>query len=220
MALISETRDVTGFNEVQVSGWGEARIEQGETENLVIEADEAIMPKLSSEVLDGRLVLSFRMEWWEWISFWLSWLFMPDKDVVYHITLAEFKGAQVSGAGAIKAGALRGTDCRFGISGSGKIEVDALECDSVELRISGSGGVMLAGTAASQNIQISGSGSLKNADLATERTAIGISGSGSAAVNASQALDVDISGSGSVRYRGQPHITKHISGTGSIKGIA
>jgi hypothetical protein len=220
MATISETRDVTGFSEVQVSGWGEAIIEQGDTESLVIEADEELMPKLSSEVRAGRLVLGFRMEWWEWITFWWSWLFMQEKEVVYRVTLREFTSADVSGAGTIRAGALRAADCRFGISGSGKIEVDALQCDAVELRISGSGNVTMAGAAASQDVRISGSGNVKNVDLATERTHITISGSGSATISAAEALDVEISGSGSVRYRGQPRVTQHISGAGSVKGMA
>jgi len=42
--VISETRDVSGFDSVDVSTLGELTLIQGATESLVIEADDNLMP--------------------------------------------------------------------------------------------------------------------------------------------------------------------------------
>lgn len=216
MAVMTETRDVSGFSEVVVQGLGDATIIQGDEEGLVIEADEAIISRIGSEVRGNRLVLGLDLAWWEWLTWWFTWIFMPNKLVTYTIRLREFSGASISGSGTIEADELRAQSCRFGISGSGKVEIGCLEADSVDTRISGTGNIMMAGRARRQAIHISGSGSVQNSDLVTADTDIHISGSGKASVNATQSLGVNISGSGSVFYRGQPQMSQHISGSGRI----
>ena len=66
MAQISQAREVQDFDEISLRWPGELVIVQGEEESLVIEADEALLPKLRSDVRDRRLELTAR-SWWEWI---------------------------------------------------------------------------------------------------------------------------------------------------------
>ena len=68
MARITKTRAVQSFTEVIVQAYGDVVLEQGETEGVVVEADERMMPKLKTSVRDGRLFLGFRCRWWEWIT--------------------------------------------------------------------------------------------------------------------------------------------------------
>lgn len=216
MTLKTEARDVSGFSEVAVRGFGDAMIVQGDHEGLVIEADEEILPRISSEVRDGQLVLGLDLAWWEWLTWWFTWIFMTDKRVRYTVTLCDFSGASISGSGKILSDNLEGEACRFSISGSGTMVIDNLTAQSIGTRISGSGDIRMAGRAEKQQIYISGSGSVQNSDLETADTDIHISGAGKASINASRSLGIDISGSGSVFYRGQPQVRQHISGTGRV----
>jgi hypothetical protein len=216
MARKTEARDVSGFSEVALRGFGDATIIQGDHEGLVIEADEEILPRISNEVRGETLVLGVDLAWWEWLTWWFTWMFVPDKSVRYTVTLCDFSGASISGSGKVVADELQGEACRFSISGSGKVVIGRLTAQSVDTRISGSGDIRMAGRAEKQQIHISGAGSVQNSDLETGDTDIHISGSGKASVNATRTLDVNISGSGSVFYRGQPQTRQHISGSGRV----
>jgi hypothetical protein len=55
--VVSETRTVSGFNSVELSGDGKLEIEQTGTESLTVTADDNILKLLKSEVSAGRLVL-------------------------------------------------------------------------------------------------------------------------------------------------------------------
>jgi hypothetical protein len=216
MAVKTETRDVSGFNEVVLRGFGDATLIQGDKEGLTIEADEEILSRIGSEVRGSKLVLGLNLEWWEWLTWWFSWLFMANKDVRYTIRLRDFSGASISGSGKILAGDLCATTCQFGISGSGNVLIERLTAEAVDAHISGSGNIKIGGQATKQQLHISGSGSVQNSELETLDTDINISGSGKASVNATRNLGVNISGSGSVFYRGQPKVRQNISGSGRV----
>ena len=61
--LASVTREVGDFDEVVLSGIGELTITQGEKESLTIEAHERLLPKITTEVRDDTLHISFDEAW-------------------------------------------------------------------------------------------------------------------------------------------------------------
>jgi hypothetical protein len=78
----------------------------------------------------------------------------------------------------------------------------------------------LTGTAVEQTASLSGLGSYRAADLASDKAKVTVSGAGSATVWTRQSLDVTISGAGSVNYYGNPSaVSKTITGVGSVKQI-
>jgi hypothetical protein len=54
----SESRDVRGFDEVELRGVGNLSVRQTGSESLTVEAEEGILPDIRTEVEDGRLILS------------------------------------------------------------------------------------------------------------------------------------------------------------------
>lgn len=54
---VSETRPVTGFSRLLIEYPADVVIRQGQTESLVIEADDNLLSQLSSEVRGGQLRL-------------------------------------------------------------------------------------------------------------------------------------------------------------------
>ena len=55
--VITESRDVSGFDSVSLSGIGRVIITQGDDESLTIETDDNLMKYITSEVRDGTLEL-------------------------------------------------------------------------------------------------------------------------------------------------------------------
>lgn len=218
MALITETRTVKDFDEVSLRGYGDLEVEQAEGEqgSLTIEADELVMEKISTEVSGRRLILGFRMPWYEWMTWWFTWAFLPHKRVRYHLRTARVRGLSIAGSGSIRAGTLATDTCRLRISGSGRIAVEAVQADTVEASISGSGDIACGGSAASVRAEITGSGRIQAERLDARSVRAGISGSGGMSVAAAESLDVRITGSGSVRYRGAPRLSTLITGSGRL----
>jgi len=73
--MATETRDVSGFDEIDLGGSGRVLIAVTGTESLTIEAEDNILPLLTTEVRNGRLELGAKQS----IS--------PTREIVYTITV-------------------------------------------------------------------------------------------------------------------------------------
>jgi hypothetical protein len=204
MATVTQTRNVTGFSEVEIQAIGDVLLEQGDTESLIVEADEAFISRIKTEVRGRRLVLGWDVAWWEWLSYWwFMWLFIPNKRIVYRVRLKTVTGLSIRGSGTVTGQALQIERCELSISGSGRIQLDAITAQSLHTSITGSGDVELNGSAQQHDLRISGSGKARLSGLQTQQVTVTVSGSGSAWVDARQDLKVTITGSGEVEYAGQ-----------------
>jgi hypothetical protein len=200
MGLKSESRHVEGFSEVALLGHGELVVHQGSPDSLVIEADDTLLPRIESDVRGRRLHLGYRMPWYEWITWWLSWLFLAHRGIRYNLTAARVEGLFLAGSGRIAAG--------------------GLDTGSLEVGISGSGTMKCTGTAERVNAHIAGSGEIDTRELDAAAVSVRISGSGRVTVKARDTLEVRIAGSGDVRYLGAPRVTTHISGSGGVLQVS
>ena len=203
--LITETREVSGFDAIDLAGEGRLDIVFGDTETLVIEAEDNLMPLLTSEVEGGTLVLGST----ESID--------PTEDIVYSVTAVGLDRIRLSGSGDIVAPDAEGTRMTIELTGSGSVFLTDMDVDTVDAEISGSGDIELSGVAAQLEAAIPGSGSLNAEALSTDEADVSISGSGDAVVNVSEQLVADISGSGSIEYVGSPTVDSNVSGSGSIE---
>jgi hypothetical protein len=184
--VASETRQVSGFTGIDLSGVGEVFIEQGQSESLTIEADDNVLPVLTSEVEDSVLRLDQKPRT----------TVRTRNPIRYRVTLKDLTSLELSGSGSVSAENLR---------------INALRVD-----IDGSGTIDLAGSADEQRIEVSGSGQYDAAELSSRSVEVDISGSGKATVAVTEQLRVDISGSGTVTYSGDPQIDQSVSGSGRL----
>jgi hypothetical protein len=182
----SETRQVSGFTGIELSGNGEVTIEQGDPESLTIEADDNVLPVLTSEVENSVLHLGTEPRT----------TVQTRNPIRYRVTVEDLTS--------------------IGLSGSGSVSATNLRVDTLQVNISGSGMVNLAGAADQQELDMSGSGRYQAAELSSRSATIEISGSGRATVAVSDQLRVDISGSGTVTYSGDPRVDQSISGSGRL----
>jgi hypothetical protein len=185
--ITSESRQVSGFSKVELSGSGELTIEQTGTESLTISAEENLLPKLTSEVSGDTLVLRSTS----------NAKIIPTQPIKYSLTVKDLSG--------------------LAVSGSGSVTMSKLATAALSTNISGSGAVTASGTADQQDLKISGSGRYQAEQLTSKTVKVDMSGSGVASVHASDALDLHMSGSGTLTYTGDPkQVTQQISGSGKV----
>ena len=183
----AESRTVSGFTKVQVSGAGILNIAQTGTESLTISAEDNLLPLLTSDVSNGTLILGVKQG--QSIS--------PTEPITYTLTVKQLTSIDLSGAASINA--------------------VNIQTDALTISCSGAGTVTITGSAQSQSVTISGSGSYNARKFQTADSTVLISGIGSATVSASQTLNATISGAGSITYYGSPKVSQSVSGAGSIK---
>jgi hypothetical protein len=205
----TETRYVSGFQSVELSGIGTLNIVQGDKESLEITTDDNLLEYIQSEVSGRRLMLGTQ----EYINL------QPTNDVVYQLTVTDLNSVVTSGLGDVRMSSLETGDLQLVISGAGNITIDDLTADNVDLGISGLGNVELSGRISQQDVKISGAGNYKAKDLFSRVANIKISGTGSSTVWAADKLTVELSGMGSVDYYGDPILNMDISGMGKVNSL-
>ncbi len=184
--VVEESRDVSGFDEVELRGVGNLSIEQTGSESLVVEAEEDVLPKLTTEVVNDRLIIGPKP----------GTTVQTTKPINYKLTVEALDALEVSG--------------------SGDVEAQGINTDRLAVTIGGAGDVKAGGEADKQEIDISGSGAYRAENLESKEAKIGVSGAGSAIVNASEKLDANVSGAGSVEYLGDPTVEQDVSGAGRV----
>lgn len=210
--LITESREVSGFDRVELALEGELTLTQGGTESLTIEAEDNVMPKITSEVKNGTLVIGWDTD--------LSNRVETTKHIKLDLTVKELTGLSLSGSGSINSANLNTGEMDLTLSGAGEIQIANLTAEKLEVDLSGSGSFELAGQVSEQKISVGGSGEYQAAELESQGVKVEISGTGEVAVWANESLDVEISGTGDVNYIGAPTVTEDISGTGSVSPLS
>jgi hypothetical protein len=227
--VVTETYDVSGFDQVELETIGTLYIEQGDVDSLTVETDDNILPLLIVESGNGMLSLSDQA----------SGQLLPTAGIIFRVTVRDlslvaanssgniFVGpieadrleVQLNASGRVEMDAVTADEFSISSTGSGDMRVDQVTADTIETKMNASGSVELAGETDSHKVDIRGSGSLHAADLQTSETVVEINASGSATVHATEKLDVSISGSGDVSYYGDPALTQSINASGNLRSL-
>ena len=184
--VVSEPRDVSGFDAVELRGAGNLSIRQTGTEGLTVEAEEEVLPKITTEVKEGRLIIGPEP----------NTTICTNEPINYELTVDVLRA--------------------LGVSGSGNVEAEGISTGELAVTISGAGNVRISGEVDRQKVNISGSGKYRAQDLRSKEVEIDVGGAGSAIVNASDRLDARVSGAGSVEYVGDPTVEQDVSGAGQV----
>jgi hypothetical protein len=198
----SESRDVSGFDEVFLAGIGDLNIQQTGTESLTVEAEDNLLPLITTQVAGGRLTIGVKP----------GTNIRPTRPIRYQLTAIGLSGAGTVSASNLTAGAMTVTT-----SGAGKTSIAGLSATTLHVTLSGVGDVTISGQTQSQDVTLSGAGSYQAHDLASNSASVRVSGTGSAMVQVRDTLDAHVSGVGSVVYYGNPSVTKDVSGVGSVR---
>ena len=207
--IISETRPISGFTAVELSGIGTLIIEQGSKESLEVTAEDNIIKYLKSDIYGRNLRLSVD----DFVSI------DPTEEIIFHLTVKNLERIELSGLGNIEIEALKTPNLDLEISGAGSANIRDLQADSLNLDISGLGNVEIGGSVEDQRIELSGAGNYDAEDLESNKARIEMSGTGKAVLWVENELDVVLSGMGNLQYYGSPNLSTEISGVGTVKSL-
>lgn len=183
----TETRNVSNFNKVAVSGSNNVHIAKGTSFSVQVKGYTNLLPYFETELNGSTLELHFRNR-----------VSVSNNNIEVFITMPEIASLQSSGSTTAD------------IKGP-------FDSENLDVNISGSGDVLIEGAVANQfRLSVSGSGNLKAFAMVAIRADIDISGNGKAEISVTDHLKVGISGSAVVYYKGSPAIESNISGSGKL----
>ncbi|NIS80976.1 MAG: hypothetical protein GTO14_12395 [Anaerolineales bacterium] len=214
----TETRQVSDFDRVALTGLGELIIQQGDVESLTIDAPPEILNRIKTEVIDGKLVIRVSRHWLDWIGDVLTAGFTGMR-VRYNLTVKRLSGLRITGAARVKVGNIETDSLTLDLRGAGEVMIESLDAEQLDVDLPGAGKIRVAGRVTEQKITLSGAGSYTARKLESQKARVTLEGLGSATVWAVDELDVAIRGVGTVSYYGSPKVSKEIAGPGSINSL-
>jgi hypothetical protein len=208
-AQSSQTRNLSSFREVHVSGGFDVVLTKGNTESVNIESRNIDMENILTEVEGNKLKIYLKKGNYR------------NVDIKFVVTYKTLDAIHSSGSSEIVCNSdIKADNFSLHSSGSGNIKLASIDTGNFEIHNSGSSNVDVAGAARKQSYHISGSSKINAFNLKSEEAKISISGSGDVNINVSQNLEASVSGSGDIRYKGDPSVRNvRVSGSGNISKV-
>lgn len=210
--MATETRAVSDFDAIQIDGFGNLVITQGDTESLKIEAEDNILSHITSKVKGSTLYIGYEDNRWKTNIF-------PTESVTFYISVKDLRSIDLSGAADIEMETLKTDQLSLNVSGAGNTEIDNLQAERLDVTYSGAGKCRLGGEVQDQNIRFSGLGDYNADNLRSQTASVILSGAGNVEIWAEESLNIEVSGAGNVEYWGNPRVTQDISGIGNVQSL-
>ena len=204
--LISENREVSSFNQIDIEGVFNVVLTQGEKESVKVETDENIQPLILINVADN--VLSVKMK--------DSTSINKMKKINIYISVVDISKLTSNGVGSLKCPQkLKLKDFELITKGVGATDLK-LSVEKLTIHSEIVGALILSGEANEVVISHNGVGIIEAFELKAEKLSLHSDGIGSAEVYASKELTINSSGLGGVKYKGDPQV-KNIKNDGLCK---
>jgi len=225
--VVEETREVSGISGVELATLGHLTITVGDTESLIIEAEDNLMEYFVTKVSGGKLTIgtkpNIRLD--------------PKEPVNYYLTVTGLDTIQISSAGDIQAPDLVAGDFSIKISSAGDLNMGDLEAETLTVKINSAGDVTMGmlnadklevdigstgdlsiagGTVTTQDITISSTGSYTALELASDAADVRISSAGSVTIWVKDDLKANLSSSGDLHYTGNPTVDSTTNSSGDV----
>jgi hypothetical protein len=205
-----ETREVNNYTSLASHGSMDVQIAYGNSNSVVIEADENLLPYIETTVENSKLSIKTKK----------NVNLKSSSKIVVHVSMTKINSLQLSGSGNINGSGAFTSDGKtdIGVSGSGNLTLEFESFKDLDLSVSGSGNIDLKSSATNSiNAKVSGSGNIDCSSISSKDVEARLSGSGNIKVYASNSIDAKISGSGNVYYKGNAqNISSKVAGSGKV----
>lgn len=205
-----ENRIVGAFTAVNNGGSNIVEISYGETNSVMVEADENILPIITTTVKNGTLVIGSQN----------GSSYSSHHRLKVYITMSRVTGIEQHGSGNIIGSGNFYNDATTDIEvhGSGNIKLGFASFTNLQTSVHGSGNIELtAGKVENLDAATNGSGNLVAYAISSKNVKARTSGSGNVKVAPLTSLVAETSGSGNVYYKGSlSDINAKSSGSGKI----
>lgn len=210
--IITRTLNLSSFDKISPLVGIQINVSKGNTQSVSVTGDSNILDSLVTEVIDGRLGVSFRTSVVNcYTNYALNINIVVPSLVAFDqlgngtVIIGDFNNVlqlnvSNSGSGNMFIGAFKlATDFNVQLGGSGNITVTK---DFIALK--------------KYAVNLTGSGDFTACVVTAETCTVTLLGSGDAVVNAENQLNANIYGFGNIVYYGMPNITSFIVGSGQI----
>lgn len=187
--VVSETRQVSNFSRLTISSSADVTVVLGDTEGLTIEAEDNLLPYITTEVFLGDLTIGVK----------LGSAINPTRPIRVTLNAKLLDGLR--------------------LNGSGSIDLPGIDQNGLDIKIGGSGNILVSGATDDLTITLGGSGTIDCRDLVAQTARVRLNGSGTITVNATEKIDAGIPGSGTIYTTGAAAVTESVTGSGSIQPL-
>lgn len=206
--VVKQERSISAFTGIDVGGAFHVYITQGDSEGLIVEADENLLDVIETEVRGSTLKIRTSED------------IQDSKALNIYVTFKDLKELDISGACHLTSeNKLKLGDLEMDCSGASDIDLK-LSAANLDLDCSGASNMDLYGSAESIEMDISGASHVDASDLEAKTCTAEVSGASHGKVFVTGELSAEVSGAGSLKYKGDAVIKQHdVSGAGSMKKI-
>jgi hypothetical protein len=193
-------------------------LQQGEPEQLEIEADPDVLARIEVEVAGDRLTISNAGSWTDRLRDALS-TSLTRQQVTYRLAVRDLTQLKVGGMARVDMAELETEQLALQLHGACQMSIGQLAVRDLDVDLRGSGRVTLSGYSRRQRISVEGMVAYEAGKLRSEQTTVDIRGAGRATVWANDTLDIAIRGMGRVAYRGQPAVRQQVMPMGIVTAL-
>ena len=209
--IITESRNVSNFDRVEVCCGMELYLTQNGTETLQIEADDNILPEIETRVVDQKLEILYLDN--------NSINYQPTQPVRIYLTTTDIQAVSISGGGILDVESISSNSFELELSGGSNADIDRLEADSIHVNVSGGGDFQsnFINTGAI-DLELSGASDAWIDDISTNNIVVNCSGGGKVEIiGSAESSEIEMSGGGDFNAKDLQINTLviHISGGGS-----
>ncbi len=204
----TKTFQLDVFEKIEIDGSGKIILQQGNTQEVKLVADDNIIEFVNITVSRNRLKIKN------------TECFDSYGQLTVYVTIPNFKELTINGdADVSTAGLFTCDDFDCDLNGSGKVKLN-MNCDDITTDINGTGRIIYEGQCDTHDVNLDGSGILETTKMIARDFDIDLKGTGSAKIQALDDLNIKIDGTGNVYYKGKPkNLNTQINGTGKVQAI-
>ena len=203
---VTENRTISGVDRVELAIPAKLEIKQGSAEDLTVTADDNVLPYLTTNVSNGKLIIRYQPQV----------QVRPSQPPQISLTVKDLKGVQVSSSGSMQVGSITADDFDLALSSSGSIDIQNLQAANITAELTSSGNITVRGEAKKLNLDVSSSGAFQAGDLKVQEAVITLSSSGGITVWVTENLRANISSSGNIYYYGNPTVHSTLTSSGKV----
>ncbi len=206
--VITETRKISDFNKVTVTGSFHVHIFHGKTGDIKIETDENIMPLIETYTKGDELVIRFKKKT----------NIRKTTKLNVSLPVSKLSKIKITGSGYVKSNeTFEQNKIYLTVTGSGDIALK-FKLNELYALVTGSGRISLKGKTNEANYRVTGSGDIDAKQINSSSVEAKVTGSGDISAHANREIIAKVTGSGDIYYYGNPkRIKTKVLGSGSIR---
>lgn len=211
--VTTKNKTITNVTSLDIDIPGNVTIETAQESSVAITADDAILECIDITDANRKLIINYAVKCQEKSK--SEYSFPSDATITIVIKTPFIDRVSVNGNANVNASLKDSKIVTLVVSKTGAITAEVASNELIG-RISGSGTITVKGTAFSQTVEITGSGTFNGKEVSGNVGEVLVSSSGKTIINVSEVLKVKGTGSGDVLYSGSPSLTITKSGSSKV----